>query len=549
MGSKVEALVRTFLRSDADALYLVPGERIFMMRGTGKAVVGREPLSEDSLQAVVTELVPGTPSRLLSEAAHRLTFRPDPATDPVEVTFGFVQGFPALMMARLGGTGSTEAQDLKGGGRSQPLSLADIDRAISRDWRSQPIPVITASQLQAAGVSPPIAVPAPPPVSQNSSQAVRHLSVSRPASGRPIDEILFRMVELQASDVHLSAGQTAVFRIHGELVPQREIPRPSSTDLERLLSPIFPESHRKDFTERNDADFAYEIEGLARFRVNVFRDRNGVAAVFRLIPIEIQGMKELELPSPVFQLADLQSGLVLVTGATGSGKSTTLAALLERINETRSDHIITVEDPIEFVHMSKRALVNQREVGIHTRSFAEGLQAALRADPDVIFVSKLKDGATLELCLEIAEAGHLVFGSMHTTSVTSTLERVADLFPAERRPQIWLMLADSLRAVVTQTLCRKMTGGRTAAFEVLLNNPTLRNVLRDGKAFQIPAILQASRQQGMTSLNDSLVDLVLAGLVEPKEAYLKAADKSGLINVFRSSGIRLPDEDGPPPRA
>jgi twitching motility protein PilT len=224
-----------------------------------------------------------------------------------------------------------------------------------------------------------------------------------------------------------------------------------------------------------------------------------------------------------------------------------MATLLDRINEGRAGHILTLEDPIEFVHQSKRSLVNQREVGTHTPSFVEGLRAALRADPDVIFTGQLREPAAIEVCLEIAETGHLVFGALHTTSAASTVERIVDLFPAERRAQIQIMLADCLRAIVVQTLCKRVGGGRIAAFEIFLNTPAARNLLRDGKTFQIPAMLQSAKNQGMTSLTDSLLEHVRAGIVEPREAYLKATDKSGLVSGLRSLGIPFPQDSIPVP--
>ncbi|MCG3193431.1 MAG: PilT/PilU family type 4a pilus ATPase [Thermoanaerobaculia bacterium] len=543
MGSKIESLVRSFLRSDADGLYLVPGEKIFMMKGLGRAIVGREPLSDDSLQAVSFELVPSTPMHVLSESEYRLTYRPDPASDAVEVTFGLVSAKPALMISRAGAVAAdlSEAAAAKSG-RSQPMSLQEIDRAIAREWRSQAFPAITPSQVQAALAQQKVSTP--PASGSGSTQSMRKLSARTGAHAavKPIDEILFLMADLQASDVHLSVGQSPVFRIHGELVAHKDLAKPSSSDLEKLLNPIFPEEHRQEFNEKHDAEFVYELEGYARYRVNVFRDRNGVSAVLRQIPLEVQLARGLEFPPAVVQLADFTSGLVLVTGATGSGKSTTLAALLDRINESRAGHILTLEDPIEFVHQSKRSLVNQREIGTHVPGFVEGLRAALRADPDVVFVGQLRELPAIEACLEIAETGHLVFGSLHTTSAASTVERIIDLFPADRRAQVQIMLADCLRAIVVQTLCKRVGGGRVAAFEIFLNTPAARNLLRDGKAFQIPAMLQSARNQGMISMTDSLLDHVRAGIVEPREAYLKANDKAGLVSGLRSLGVPFPQE-------
>jgi len=357
------------------------------------------------------------------------------------------------------------------------------------------------------------------------------------------------MLELQASDVHLSSGTRPVFRIHGEMSEQAEQPVLTSDEVERLLAPIFPERNRSEFLQRNDTDFAYEIAGAARFRVNVFRDRHGVGAVFRQIPIEILTVQDLGLPASVVRLGDLTKGLVLVTGPTGSGKSTTLAALVDYVNETRTDHIITIEDPVEFVHRNKKCLVNQREVGSHTSSFKDALRAALREDPDIVMVGEMRDLETMAIAIETAETGHLVFGTLHTTTATSTVDRIVDQFPADRQQQIRTMLADSLKGVVAQTLCRKVGGGRIAALEVLLTNNAVANLIRDGKTFQLPSVLQTSKAQGMVLLNDSLLDLVKRGLVEPREAYLRAVDKTGLLGAFRGNNIALPTDVAAPEAA
>jgi twitching motility protein PilT len=358
----------------------------------------------------------------------------------------------------------------------------------------------------------------------------------------PLDTLLLKMLRKKASDVHLSSGTRPVFRVHGDMETQGDEPLFDSADVEKLLSPVFPELNRSEFTERNDTDFAYEIPGVARFRVNVFRDRHGVGAVLRQIPIEILTARQLDLPEAVIRLGDLSKGLVLVTGPTGSGKSTTLAAIVDYVNETRTDHIITIEDPVEFVHRNKKCLVNQREVRSHTRSFKDALRAALREDPDIVMVGEMRDLETIAIAIETAETGHLVFGTLHTTTATSTVDRIVDQFPADRQQQIRTMLADSLKGVVAQTLLKKIGGGRVAALEILLTNNAVANLIRDAKTFQLPSILQTSKAQGMRLLNDSLVELVKKGVVEPREAYLKAVDKSGLLSAFKNNNIALPTE-------
>jgi twitching motility protein PilT len=259
--------------------------------------------------------------------------------------------------------------------------------------------------------------------------------------------------------------------------------------------------------------------------------------VFRQIPTEVRSAEDLGLSKEVQALCSMSKGLVLVTGPTGSGKSTTLAAMVDLVNRSRTDHIVTIEDPIEFVHQSKRCLVTQRQVGLHTESFKAALRAALREDPDVVLVGELRDLETIAIAIETAETGHLVFGTLHTTTAASTIDRLIDQFPSDRQPQIRVMLSESLRGVVAQVLCRKIGGGRVAAREVLLSIPAVSNLIREGKTFQIPSIMQTNRKAGMVTLNDALLDLVDQGLVEPKEAYLTSVERQGLVASLKAKGI------------
>jgi twitching motility protein PilT len=307
--------------------------------------------------------------------------------------------------------------------------------------------------------------------------------------------------------------------------------------IETLLAPIMPERNGKEFSERHDTDFAYEIAGLARFRANAFVDRKGPGAVFRVIPSKILTAEQLGLSHHLLQLCHLHKGLILVTGPTGSGKSTTLCALIDYINRTRNDHIITIEDPIEFVHQNQKCLINQREVRTHTDSFKDALRAALREDPDIVLVGELRDLETVAIAIETAETGHLVFGTLHTTTAASTVDRVIDQFPSDRQAQIRIMLSESLRAVVAQNLCRKIGGGRVAALEVLMVSQGVSNLIREGKTFQIPSLMQVGKNIGMVSLNDALMDLVTRKLVAPDEALSKAVDKPGFEALLKRAGV------------
>jgi len=351
----------------------------------------------------------------------------------------------------------------------------------------------------------------------------------------PAINAMFRqMCELKASDLHRSASVPPLIRKDGEMRRLHEEAGALSSDMIlTLLKEIMPAVNQAEFEARHDTDFAYEIAGLARFRANVFMDRQGVGAVFRVIPSKILTAEQLGLSSQVLDLCKLTKGLVLVTGPTGSGKSTTLCAMIDYINRNRTDHIITIEDPIEFVHQNQKCLINQREVHNHTRSFKDALRAALREDPDVLLVGELRDLETIAIAIETAETGHLVFGTLHTTTAASTVDRVIDQFPADRQAQIRVMLSESLRGVIAQTLCRKVGGGRVAALEVLLSNGAISNLIREGKTFQIPSMMQVGRAQGMVSLNDALAELVKKGLVKPEEALLRAVDKSGLEMLLK----------------
>jgi len=381
--------------------------------------------------------------------------------------------------------------------------------------------------------TPDIAVrPSPEHGAGGASQVVRR----EPA----INSMFRRMCELKASDLHLSASVAPLVRKDGEMRRLHDAAGPLSSEMIlTLLKEIMPTVNQAEFEARHDTDFAYEIAGLARFRANVFMDRQGVGAVFRVIPSKILTAEQLELSSHVLELCKLTKGLVLVTGPTGSGKSTTLCAMIDYINRNRTDHIITIEDPIEFVHPNQKCLINQREVHNHTRSFKDALRAALREDPDVLLVGELRDLETIAIAIETAETGHLVFGTLHTTTAASTVDRVIDQFPADRQAQIRVMLSESLRGVIAQTLCRKIGGGRVAALEVLLTNGAISNLIREGKTFQIPSMMQVGKGAGMVTLNDALIDLVTKKLVAPEEAYAKCVDKAGFEGLLKRAGVDM----------
>jgi twitching motility protein PilT len=361
------------------------------------------------------------------------------------------------------------------------------------------------------------------------------------SSGDHTINTLFRaLIKQGGSDLHLSAGERPMIRRDGDISRLDDsAPKLKGEQIMELLRPILPPNNLIEFERDHDTDFAYEIEGLCRFRGNVFLDRRGVGCVFRIIPTEIVTAEKLGLSPSIQNLCYLSKGLVLVTGPTGSGKSTTLSALIDLINRSRHDHLITIEDPIEFVHQNKMCLINQRQVGPHTDSFKRALRAALREDPDVVMVGEMRDLETMAIAMETAETGHLVFATLHTTTSYSTVDRLIDSFPSDRQAQIRVMLSESLKGVVSQTLCKKIGGGRVAAYEILLVNSAISNIIREGKTFQIPSVMQTARKQGMVLLNDALYELVDKKKVEVREAYIKSVDKANFVSQLRAGGHKL----------
>ena len=354
-----------------------------------------------------------------------------------------------------------------------------------------------------------------------------------------INALLRKMFQMGASDLHITSNHRPLIRLHGDMQELSDQPPITPERMSALIGGIMLPHNAGQFEDIHDTDFAYEIAGLARFRVNVFLDRFGMGAVFRTIPMDIVTAEKLGLSKEVLDLCFLSKGLVLVTGPTGSGKSTTLCALVDYINRHRKDHIITIEDPIEFVHQRKQCLINQREVHVHTRSFANALRAALREDPDIVLVGEMRDLETIAIAIETAETGHLVFGTLHTTTAASTVDRIIDQFPADRQSQIRTMLASSLKGVISQTLCKKIGGGRVAAMEVLFVNSAVSNLIREGKIYQIPSVMQTAKGQGMTLLNEALFKYVVDKTVAPEEAYIKSIDKQGFVTMLKSKGITI----------
>ena len=407
---------------------------------------------------------------------------------------------------------------------------------------AEPSKYVAAAETQSAPA--PNVNYAPAPVSQHAPAPVQKSATvtdsENPQARKRMEKLFHLMAEIGASDLHLSTSMPPMIRKDGKM-KQLESNETTLTAeaLKELLTSIMPAKNQEEFERRKDTDFAYQIEGLARFRANIFMDRKGMGGVFRIIPAKITTAEQLGLSKAIMDLCNLSKGLVVVTGPTGSGKSTTLCAMVNSINFEREDHIITIEDPIEFTHENQKCLVNQREVHNHTDSFKDALRAALREDPDILLVGEMRDLETIAIAIETAETGHLVFGTLHTTTAASTVDRIIDQFPADRQQQIRVMLSESLKGVISQTLLPKKGGGRVAALEVLIVTPAISNLIRESKTFQIPSAMQTGKQHGMVMLNDALMELVKNGIVEPKDAYLKAVEKTGFEALLMRHGFKL----------
>ena len=364
-----------------------------------------------------------------------------------------------------------------------------------------------------------------------------------------IDTLLASTKEQRASDLHLTTGSPPLLRIHGDLKPLDGAAPLTADAVRAFIEQIMSPAQQHIWNEKHDLDFSYEIPVVGRFRVNAFFQRQGPGAVFRHIPFEIKSVEQLGIPPSIIKFADYRTGLFLVTGATGSGKSTTLAALIDHINTKRKDHIITIEDPIEFVHPNKGCLINQREAGIHTESFASALRAALREDPDVILVGEMRDLETIELALTAAETGHLVLGTLHTNSASDTVDRVINVFPVNQQPQIRQILSNVLIGVVSQNLLKRVDGaGRVAATEIMVVTTAIANLIREGKTFQIPSVIQTARKDGMQTMDQCLQTLVQERKVTKDEALQYAHQKELFANLPSAAAATTPQPTYTPPQ-
>jgi len=551
MPARLDPFVDVMMRERADQLYLLPDEPVTLVKDGKPRKVSKQPLTDQHIYALMVEVAP-------PEAADKIDQQSE-----TEFEYAAGNGLVRVKIVPEGGrlTAVISAvrrgsQELTGGPVSAPPAEGEVTAPRRAAASESAKPAAPASAKPAAAPARPAPPPRPPrasviaaapmvegPPPEMPAAAPRELpgefaSSQYEAAEQKLGKLLRALVSSASSDLHLRVGEPPMFRTHGEIKRQSGSAL-SVNDLELLVLSIMPERNRGEWKETGDTDFAYEIAGVARFRVNAARDRKGPVAVFRVIPAKVVTVKDMGLSDEVQRLCYLTKGLVLVTGPTGSGKSTTLCALIDLVNSTRTDHIITIEDPIEFVHENKKCLITQRQVHVHTESFKTALRAALREDPDIVLVGEMRDLETIAIAIETAETGHLVFGTLHTTTASSTVDRIIDQFPADRQAQIRVMLSESLKGVISQTLCKKTSGGRVAAREILLSTPAIANLIREGKTFQIPSIIQTSKKLGMNTLNDALLELVEKKLIDPDEAFMKSVEKAGLLASLKAKGFKV----------
>ncbi|HLZ44962.1 MAG TPA: type IV pilus twitching motility protein PilT [Gemmatimonadales bacterium] len=537
MPARLDPFVDVMLRERADQLYLLPDEPVTLVKDGKPRKVSKQPLTDQHIYALMVEVAP-------PEAADKIDHQS-------ETEFDYAAGSGLVRVRIVPESGRLTAVISAIRRESKEQAAVPETPAVAAITAVRPAAAPAAARVPepAAAPKPPRAsviaaapmVESPPPEMPAAAPGAlpgEFAASQYQAAEQKLGKLLRALVSSGSSDLHLRVGEPPMFRTHGEIKRQSGTAL-NVNDLELLVLSIMPERNRGEWKEDGDTDFAYEIGGVARFRVNAARDRKGPVAVFRVIPAKVVTVEEMGLSEEVQKLCYLKKGLVLITGPTGSGKSTTLCALIDLVNRTRTDHIITIEDPIEFVHENKKCLITQRQVHVHTGSFKSALRAALREDPDIVLVGEMRDLETIAIAIETAETGHLVFGTLHTTTAASTVDRIIDQFPADRQAQIRVMLSESLKGVISQTLCKKISGGRVAAREILLTTPAISNLIREGKTFQIPSIIQTSKKLGMLTLNDALLELVEKKVIDPDEAFMRSTEKAGLTASLKAKGFKV----------
>jgi twitching motility protein PilT len=516
-------LLKRALSVGAQEVRLEPGRRVIVVLPQGESEVRGDPQTSERIDELIKPVSPQDSRRALASGWAEWEFDLDgkgPVRACAELKVGLLH--VSLFLDRC--IGAVPAQ------QAAPPAQRPAERP-------------AAAPLRAVVPEPEAEIPQAPRLPTQAPIAPDRLVYDTGLAGgttAEIDRLLYAMLEKKASDLHISSGSPPMLRVDGEMVPMAGEKSLSAEAVQMALLPMVPPRNREEFQKTHDSDFAYELSGRARFRVNVFVDLHGMGAVFRVIPAKILTADDLNLPKEILALCHMTKGLVLVTGPTGSGKTTTLAALVDYINRNRTAHVITIEDPIEFVHSNKKCLVNQRQVGEHTDSFKRALRAALREDPDIVMLGEMRDLETVSIAIETAETGHLVFGTLHTSSAPSTIDRIIDQYPADQQNQIRVMLASSLRGVVCQMLCKKVGGGRVAALEIMFSVPAISNLIRESKIFQIPSIMQTGRKLGMCTMNDSLLKLAKDGVISVEEALAKSYDKATLTTQLQQNNLQVP---------
>ncbi len=491
---------------------------------------------ERPARPVMREEVPLREARAPSPPAMQPVAQQPPAQQPaqggVQVTAQMLQSLAAQIEARV--RAQVEAQvgaKLQGDVSAQVQQTVEAMRAELEALRAK-------VAAQPAAPAQPVSVEAAP----GAKPALPTHAPGTPGKNR-IDRFLKLMSDRGASDLHLSVGRPPIFRLGGRMEPIRYRTL-DDVDYKALLEPITPMHIWADFLENGDADFAYELPGVCRFRVNMFKQERGSGAVFRVIPTKLLTVQQLGLPEVIRKVVNLRSGLVLVTGPTGSGKSTTLSAIINEMNETRPMHFVTIEDPIEFVHPNKKSLMSQREIGPHSKSFSTALRAAVREDPDCILVGEMRDLETISMALNAAETGVLVFGTLHTNSAAKTIDRIINVFPADKQPGVRGTLAGVCKCVVAQQLLRKKGGGRVAAVEIMFGSNAMSSMIREGKTHQISGLIKLGKRDGMIAMDDALKKLIEDDKIEPTAGLEKAIDKDEFRKWLKDRGAEVPDEEG-----
>lgn len=483
--ARIDKLIETAVERSAEWLVLTDGKQATLIIGDKQETATDSVANESQLRSMLTEIAPDECREKVTEEGKH------------EFEYASPSGSVTVSSNRRGD--------------SLRIRVTGFDKCAKPELKLVPPPPSKPEPL-----SRPKESPSPPPA---------EIELGGNGDRHPIETYLRKMVQEGSSDLHLSSEQPPLLRKDGDIVPLNGAPEHSAAEVRELILPIVPEKEKGVFETDHDIDFAYEIPEVARYRCNAFMDRLGMGGVFRVIPNKIPSAEDLGLPEPILRFCDLHKGLVIVTGPTGSGKSTTLAAMIDKINKSRPCHIITLEDPIEFVHPKGKCLINQREIGQHTRGFKQALRAALREDPDIVLLGEMRDLETVAIALETAETGHLVFATLHTNTAPASVDRIIDQFPPDQQSQIRVLLSESLKGIVAQTLCKRKAGGRVAALEVLVVNPAISNLIREGKTYQIPSLMQTGKGLGMKTLDNALLELVQAKVIELDEAHAKAPDK------------------------